>query len=752
MAPRSLVLAGLAIAALLPMGAARAAEASHPTAATNHQANGAGAMRELSQPLSAFTGKATPIKLKDASSAQNITVKIPRDARPVHAILDLKGMNSAALAANASQLVLGVNGSIFAQVPLKGSSTTLDQRIEIPTKLLHPGANTLTFRATQTTGRSCEPFDAPQLWTQISSDSTIDVAYHVTPTKLSFSAVRSLLGEDGNARVTKTLILYDKSLARLPEPIMAAARALARLHGDQPIEVLARPLDKLQLAIAQTFPGDVILLREGRSTDKATSGAHGDARKRVMLTLTRNAAGSTEVGVTGPTSATVAAAARLLGERHLVWPNATRVAVTVPASANKQTSADPSGRDLSSFTLKQAGFPAQTVHGRKAAFPALTFWDPQWNSHALLHLHMAYSAGGGPGSMMQAIVNGKMVGTIPLSSANGGSYPDYKLLIPKNVLHAGENRLVLRTIFHVPSTSQGSCPDQGYGASLAVTLFSDTHLVISGGSRVATDHLAAVVHGLYPVHAIAISAPSGSLLSAAATLGARLAQTDGQRRLTLLTGPIKTPQPGTIILGPESQLPAAILKPIGLSASDGPATLTESTGDNGPEGQGVEPAISAWLRKHLSAAGARHPANRRAADSNVDPVAVTGFAKATIVAFASHDSTGAAADQAPPVVVTAATDQQLQKSVFALVHPSRWQQIRGRAVIADPGSTQLQVLPAASTPLETSAQLGYLAGRYPVIAIMVIIAGFAFFIVVIRALVSLRRRRRHPSVKGVDDR
>lgn len=701
--------------------------------------------------ISWYTQSKSPITLKGRSASSDIEFSIPDKAAVASVSMHLIGMNSASLIKSASQLLLSLNGQPVKQTPLDGASTKIDTMVDLPIGDLRNGLNRLTFSVTQRASQQCEAPNDPQLWTRISAGSRLAIAYKDSTHTPTLADLRQIFAE-ARPNESNVLVLYDPALAHTPEPIMAAARSVAKLEGRQTVQILARPLNTLGKAVAQTFPGTVVIL------EQVAGGSSSEAADPATLSIARNPVGGAMLTLSGQTPNALVGAARLIGRDGVVWPDAAHAQITVPA-AHKIDVQDGAHKDVSSekatsTTFRAVGFPPQTVSGHKTAFPPVTFWNPNWDSHAILYLHLAYSAGGGPGSMIQAIVDGKMVNTIPLTNADGGSYPDYKLLIPQNALNVGRNTLILKPVFNTQHTATNACLPNDFDNSLGVTVFSDSHLSIFGGSPVAKDDLTAIRSGVYHIRTIAIAAATPAAISAAATLGAKLAQVVPHNPLQLVWEPHAKSSIGTLVLGAESTLPAALLAQSGIARTHTMTAVTEPA-DQTPSVPGLESfgAVRSWLGHTLgySAEGA----------SSRDPLArgrelgasVTGFSNTAIMAIA--DATGATAapsSVAPSIVLTAQNDSELEHAVNSLVMPNVWRQLAGQAVVIASDSATLQVMPALNVPVSSSARLGFLSTQHPVATVLAILGILIVLILMVRAFVALRRRRLHPSVKGVDER
>lgn len=700
----------------------------------------------ISHPLAWYDRDRAPIVLKGRSASGDITFQVADHREVSAAELHLLGTNSASLIGGASQLLVLLNGSPLKQIPLDGSSPTIDRTIGIPPGDLRDGTNQLTLSVTQKAAQGCEAFDDPGLWTRISPKSQLSMSYRRDSVPLTLASLKSSF-MSWQPDTSHIFVLYDPALARAPEPIMAIARSVARADAMRAVSFVARPLDRVGKAVAQTSAATVIILK---LENGAAAGSGLDA---ATLSIARNPVGGVVMTIAAETPRALTGAARLIGRPGTVWPNEQSAVIRIPAATGHAQSPHAPAASPTDISFRATGLPTQTEHGRSSQFAPVTFWNPNWDSHAILYLHMAYSAGGGAGSMIQALVNGKMVNTIPLTNPDGGTYPDYKLLVPQDALKVGRNRLVLKPVFHMQHAAASACVANDFGHNLAVTVFSDSHLTIIGGAPVDKDDLAAMTTGVYPLRTIAIASPSPAAISAAATLGAKLAQVTPDQPLNLVLEPHPAAKPGVLVVGAVSRLPEQLLSASGISLVGGSPAVKEPSGrtPHVPDAADLDD-VTAWLGRIFGNRAESAPTGKTGHGQAADAT-VQGFGNAAIMAVADAPAVPDAPGRlAPAIVLTAKSDAGLAQAMGKLVHTATWRQISGQAIVVAPAKSELQVLPAENVPIGPSARLGFLATRNPLTTVLAVLGTLVILILLVRTFVTLRRRRLHPSVKGVDER
>ncbi len=737
--------AALALAFPLYCQIARA-HAETPALVNQTRNNGYGAA--ISHPISWYTGDRGPLVFKGRSASNDVTFFITEHHAIGAAALHLRGINSASLIKGDSQLLVSLNGKPIQQIGLNGSSPNIKTTVDLPPADLRDGVNALLLSVTQKAAKGSETFSDPDLWTWISSKSLLSINYRQNPVPLTLANMRQALdrwGQEGS----QIYILYDPILGHTPEPIMAIARSMARITTRHALLFTARPLDRAGIELAEASPAAVIILqlRSGMPSTNGTNAAEFSAM--------HNPAGGVLLTITADTSHALAVAAQLVGQRGAVWPNTQSATLRISIGSDHLALTKRFFSHPTYASFRTTGVPTQTEQGRTSQFAPVTFWNPDWGGHAILYLHMAYTAGGGRGSMVEALVNGKMVNTIPLTNPDGGAYPDYKLLIPQSALKVGRNRLVLRPLFHVRGVTSPSCMGSDFGHNLAVTVFSDSHLSIIGGAPVYKDNLAALIMGVYPIRTIAIADHTPATISAAVTFGAKLAQILPEDPLRLTLDPHPLIKPGVLILGAASHLPAHVLLDSGISMmGSSPAVQEPSNQIPYLPGHTIWHEVVAWVGGFIDKK-AESAAVRPRLTKHLQPDRTTmqGFGNAAIMAVAGSREVSRASDiLSPTIVVTATNDIMLAKAVDTLIRATVWQQISGEAAIVFPGKSHLQILHAMNMPVTTTARLGFLATHNPLITVLAVLSALVIVILLIRAFVALRRRRFHPSVKGVDER
>jgi hypothetical protein len=610
-----------------------------------------------------------------------------------------------------------VNGDPASAITLDGSQPEINQTITIPGEFFTPGYNIVTLRVVQTTGQICEKFDEPSLWTRLSPLSTVTieaVPLPITPNLANLGRIFDKHSLQKDARVT---ILYNRVARQHPDIIVAAAQGIARLYDYVPVKINAEPLTGQQSSIVNMPSQPVIVLAPNQSAENPPN----ERQARISVKPTAN--GGTLIQISGSWQSTVVAA-RLLGSQQVSWPHADSATILTASYVNHQKIAPPNKLDQSLLDLHK---PTSTLIGPNVEFGPITFWNDYWGARALITAHIVYGAGGARDNLLGVYVNGIFVGNVPLNSSIGGDYTDYKIAVPAHVLVPGKNALVFRgTLRHQPVHS-GECTSAGYSKGIPITLFDDSTVRITGGSRLIPNNLAELSDAQILPHRLLLAGNSSSVMSAAATLAAKITQTD--TGITLHARMLKPAAPieGAVIIGKLSSIPALIISKTGIVTSTSASARSHQVVD-------IKNAID-------------HP--NRGMSGSIPPtgpvISVSGRRNVTYVAMIPAGTLGT-------VVVTAATGPSLKSGVDTLVGWSHWSQLGGHVAVIEPGVEKLAIASANLKVESVVGRIGYFATRNIIIALLGSLALLAITVLVVRMALNRRYLERNSQSGKSSDR
>lgn len=682
-------------------------------------ADSPGAVTTFSQPLSWFTGNSAPLAFRNELSTASFSVPIPADTRVQSVNMQLNGWNSPALLAKASSILVSVNGAPAGIVPLAGGQSEISDAITLPGNLFNPGYNEITFNAAQTTGVTCEKFDDPALWTRIAGTSMVTITGMHSPVPPNFNHLGAVFDKHILGTTAAVTILYNDVVAASPDILIGAAEGIGLRYDYVPVVVNAQKLTPASLAEVMATGGNVVIL--------APDDSAGQNAEPAALSL-KTKTGGAVLKITGGINA-AAQAARLLGSDDLAWPAGNTAEIAVPTDGQHWPVRPEASGEL---FFRELGYGTTTLTGPQLSFGPIVFWNDSWSSQAIVTMHLTYGAGGGEGATMDVYANNAFVGSIPLADPDGGTYLDYRIPIPRNVLLAGRNELRFDAVIVRYQAVKNGCVSELPDNGIPVTLFSNSQVEVTGGAELSPDNLAALTLAQTLPKRMMIAGASSGTLSAAATLAAKLAQVDGTANMTAsLLGVDRSSTKalaGAILVGPIAAVPSAVLEAAGImSTPQGIAVrglLGEVEARLGPNSfEGLPDGLGGALR--LQFQGILGPGQ---------PIVTGQFSGATVAAMASSGDSEI-------VLLTAANANDLAQGVNTLTDYGHWGQLAGHAAVITPGQAPLAIVPAAIAPVGLRARLGYAASQHALLAV----AGFLVLIltgvIIIRLALKLRHRR-----------
>jgi hypothetical protein len=647
----------------------------------------------------------------EISSAQ-ITIPEPYDRSFTSVTLHLRGINSPSLLKKRSSILVSVNGNPASTLSLDGSQPEINQTITIPGKFFTPGYNVVTLRVVQTTGQICEKFDEPSLWTRLSPLSTVTIVSVPRPITRNLADLGRIFDKHSLQKDARVTILYNAVARQHPDIIVAAAQGIARLYDYVPVKIDVVPLTGQQSDIADPPSRPVIVLAPSPSSTNPKNSTNA----KIAIKPTAN--GGTLIRISG-TWQSVMVAARLLGTRQFSWPDANSATISTASYLNHQKTAPSDNLDQSLLDLHTL---TSTLVGPNVEFGPITFWNDYWGGRALITAHLVYGAGGAPDNLLGVYVNGIFVGNVPLNRSIGGVYTDYKIAVPAHVLVPGKNELVFRgTLRHQP-VHGGECTSAGYSKGIPITLFDDSTVRIAGGSRLIPDNLAELNYAQILPHRLLLAGNSPSVLSAAATLAAKITQTDSG--ITLHARMLKPGAPieGAVIIGKLAAIPAAIVAKTGIIT-------------------GASASAPSHLMVDINNATDRPSRGMSGSIPPTGPVvAVSSKHDATYVAMIPSGKLGT-------IVVAAQTGPSLKSGVDTLIGWSHWSQLGGHVAVIEPGAKTLAIAPANLKVESVAGRIGYFATRNIIIALLGFLALLVVTVLVVRKALNRRYAERNSSGK-----
>ncbi len=637
-------------------------------------------------------GSPMPLELRGSRAAQRLAVPIPSRYRIEEARLELQYNRSLALNRR-SQLAIGLNERIYAQLPLGGEGSEHIARIRLPPEALRPGFPELVLRAAQHYTDRCEDPDAPELYTQIDAEASA-LLLRVTRRPLQPSLAR--LEEVFDRRLwlrqyplEVILPAGEDSAELLPAAAQAVQAVAARLqYLPMRVQVRALPSAAAEPLGEARFPGielvkgrwDAILLGTRK---QLAAHLHPRIAARIRSAYLGLYPSDADPGryvliVSGVTPAQVMQAAQVLS-LEFALPDAQEAVIDrldLPPPP-----AHPASAATARVTFSQLGRTTVTYQNQAHASATVEFWAfREWLDPAApyleLTLNYAYGAGLDPRSALNVHLNGQFVQALPLSDPAGAQVMGARVRLPAIALRDGSNELRLEASLHGRETP-GECIPR-FTEHLRLTLFEDSHIDLPPlRGRIRFPDLAVLARTALP-HAdpqtgldLYLTDAQPHTLSAALTLVAKLRQVARSplpRIHVSKVSPETRTAPGGVWIGPLTALPAAVREAVPHFMPSGRwqrLTLAER------ESYDVQKGLMAWLRQPftglLQQARSRQPVQ---ADVTLAAGSVRGGA---LVQYLD-------ADGRPITVLTADDPQTLERGVSRLTQHDVWGSLRGGAV------------------------------------------------------------------------
>lgn len=510
-----------------------------------------------SVPLSAFTPQPGPLRLRDEAAEQAFYIPLAATAAVRDMILTLRYTNSVSLLPGRSVLAVRLNEATLAQVRLDPAQPSGEARIRLPAGSWRGGYNKLTLAAIQHYADTCEDSVAPELWTEVDlsqSHLSYDLGPASRPYLLSDLSGLFSPGLGGQREVTLLTPPGPGAEALRSQALPYVAQALALRRQFAPLQVnhrdwtgTALPTDVsgavqvvvgLPQDLAQVLPPQALPVVDG---PKVAISSLGDGRARLLIT--------------GRTEAEVTAAARSLTvmddaqtrDAQVTFPQGGLMAGPLPLQGRVSMEG---GR---SYRFQALGFRTATVRGKGSAqiavpLPVAPDYYTYEGAKVSLTLDFSYGAGMGPGSVLNFRVNDEQIHGHSMNNPDGGSFRQYQIAFPVNLLKPGANTLTV-DVSSQPPVSGGECV--GSRGRHLIMQMSDTSVVTlpEAGRAAVLPDLARFAASAYPYAggdgraAGTVYVGSADLIGPALTLVGRMAQTvqgpvDGVAVVTGLPQPL----------------------------------------------------------------------------------------------------------------------------------------------------------------------------------------------------------------------
>ena len=407
----------------------------------------------LRMPLPKFTS-VRRTDLRCTSAEYGISLPLPERWTVKRATLTFSYVNSTALLAENSRLVLKFNGDPIAQRKLSPLAPEGVIVAALPAASFKPGYNELLFSVQQHYSAGCEFPCAPELWTTLKltdDDAVIELEVEPKKVPLKLSTITNFLFDPKmNPRGEINIVIPD----RAPDTV-AVASVLA--------SGIAKKFDYREVVFSVSndiVPGyDNIVVGDKGFVARflAPTGFDPEEIKGPFLKVMRlpRVDGDGSQGVEDPAHAMVIVSG--LKKEHLKLAAETLAVMSSPFPETDQMTVTGltipdiplyGGKGVikagKNYSFKSLNFPTRTFSGGNANAAELTFRLPadflvRQNLYAKMALHYSYGAGHRLDSVLNLSLNGQLVRGINLDDLRGGLVEGYKLELPTHLFKRGDN-------------------------------------------------------------------------------------------------------------------------------------------------------------------------------------------------------------------------------------------------------------------------------------------------------------------------
>ncbi|MBX4964360.1 cellulose biosynthesis cyclic di-GMP-binding regulatory protein BcsB [Rhizobium binae] len=480
--------------------------------------------------------------------------------------------NSVVVAPEASALTVYLNNRPIGQQRVGSPDGPSAVTFEVPSGLLQPGANLVTFQADQRHRTDCSIQSTYELWSNIDPAGTYLSFAGRNAAELSSADSIRAIGVDGTGRTEFDIVVPALEQPGTTQPLLRLAQGLSVLSS-MPNQNFAFNTASLPAA----GPGRLAVL-VGTAAElrplfpNLPSGAE-SAPLAAFLTDPRS--GSPVLLISGPSWQAVSSAIDTI-----VSPVDRPADVRRDVLTTERWSAPNAPLIFSdtSIPLSQLGVKTTEFSGRRfrtsfnVAVPADFYANAYGEAKVLLDA--AYTDKVLPGSHIDIYVNDNIASTVPLTSTTGGILRHLPIRVTMRHFKPGLNTVAIEAI--LTTKGDAACaPGSSADANARFALFDTSELHIPDFARVGQrPNLAAMAGTAYPYSRATEPTPlfidrtDADTLSAAATLLGQMAIMAGHPiAVESVASPNTIGDRDAIFIGSISQMPTTVLTQANVSTA-----------------------------------------------------------------------------------------------------------------------------------------------------------------------------------------
>ncbi|UVD58081.1 cellulose biosynthesis cyclic di-GMP-binding regulatory protein BcsB [Rhizobium sp. Pop5] len=658
--------------------------------------------------------------------------------------------NSIVVAPEASALTVYLNNRPIGQQRIGSPDGPTAVTFEVPSGLLQPGANVVTFEADQRHRTDCSIQSTYELWSNIDPAGTyLRFADSDAAQLASADAVRAI-GVDGAGKTEFDIVVPALEQPGTTKPLLRLAQGLSVLSS-MPNQIFAFSTDSLPAA----GPGKLsVLVGTAAELRPLFPGLPPGAESAALAAfVTDPRSGSPVLLISGPSWQAVSSAIDTI-----VSPTDRSQDIRRDALTTERWSAPNAPLVFSdtNIALSQLGVKTTEFSGRRfrtsfnVAVPADFYANAYGEAKVLLDA--AYTDNVLPGSHIDIYVNDNIASTVPITTTTGGILRHLPIRVTMRHFKPGLNSVAIEAIL-MTKDDAACAPGATAGANPRFALFDTSELHIPDFARVGQrPNLAAMAGTGYPYGRSAEPTPlfidrvDADTLSAAATLLGQMAIMAGHPiPVETVASPNTIGDHDAIFIGSISQMPATALTQANISTASQASWRPVVDAQTGVVDTGT--AFEQWnskvgggvLRSRITAFRDWLWRNFDISRSSLQFVPgaeeiFTPSNAATLLVAQGSSPTGGGSW----TLVTAPSAKDLREGLEVVTAQSNWPQIAGHITTYSSKTGKIETVPV--TRFDFVPSVPWSIGNYRLIAanwLSTNILSYAFLLVVFLLLIGL---------------
>ena len=646
------------------------------------------------------------LRLEGENDRKSWSIYLTPEQAAAPAKFNFSYQNAVVVAPEASQLTVLLNDRVVHQQQIGSSDNPSDVNFDIPHGLLQPGANLLTFEATQRHRTDCDIPSTYELWSDVDPAKTYLTFAGREAEKLSTTDAIRAIGVDEVGKTQFNVVVPALAQPGTTKPILRLAQGLSLLAG-MPNEVFSFGTD----ALPPSGPGKMTVIVGTPAELQPVFAVPSSAQNGALATFaTDPRSGQQLLLISGPSWQAISSAIDMVVSPTDRDPNTRRDLLVTQRWTAPDAPIVYSGTSLS---FEQLGVRTTEFSGRRfhtsfnVAIPS-DFYANAYGEATIL-LDAAYAKDVKPGSHIDIYVNGSIATTKPITATGGGIFRQLPIRITMRHFKPGLNTVTLETLLLAGEDST-CAPAATSNTTPRFALFDTSQFRVPDFARVAQrPNLAAFAGTGYPYNrdsestALFIDRIDADMLSTTATLLGQMALVAGH---PITFEPTASPgavgSRNAIFIGSISQLPSTILSQLNIAATSQVAWRPATPGQGVAQDSSV--TIADW-RSRISGGLLQGQLDRfqQWMHRNFDiSLSSLRFIPGSEQVFTpSNANTFLIAQEANPTndatwtMVTAPSAADLRAGVEAMTSQSNWPQIDGHITIYSGKTGKIDTVPVS---------------------------------------------------------